>query len=92
MAAAGGSVVAVTINAVKAFGVVVRIDAPEFLALLERSESPLVVVGHGGTFRKHHRYLHAYKGFAFFTRSPMPLALPAHAEIVTVQSISIPEF
>jgi hypothetical protein len=50
MAAAGASVVAMTINAVKAFGVVVRIGPPEFLAL------------------------------------------PAHAEVVTVQSISIPEF
>ena len=92
MAGAGAGVVAAMINAVKAFGVVVRISPPEFLALLERSEAPLVVVGKGGTFRKHHRYLSTYKGLAFFTRSPMPLSLPAHAEIVAVQSLSIPEF
>jgi hypothetical protein len=89
--AGGAAIVATLINAVKATGVVVRIGSPEFLALLERSDAPLVVVGQGGTFRKHHRYLTTYKGLAFFTRSPMPLALPAHAEVVAVQSIAIPE-
>jgi hypothetical protein len=92
MAGAGGAVVATLVNATKAFGIVVKISAPEFLALLERSEAPVVVVGQGGTFRKHHRYLTSYKGFAFFARAPMPLALPAHAEVISVESISIPEF
>jgi hypothetical protein len=92
MSAAGASAVAAMLNAVKAFGVVVRIAPPEFLALLERSDAPLVVVGRGGTFRKHHRYLSTYKGLAFFARSPLPLALPRHAEVITVQSISVPDF
>lgn len=49
------------------------------------------VVGQGGTFRKHHRYLTPYRGLAFYTRSSKPLTLPAQAEIIAVQSISIPE-
>ena len=88
---AGAAVITTLINAVKASGVVVRIDPPEFLALLQRTDAPLVVVGQGGTFRKHHRYLTPYRGLAFYTRSPKPLTLPPQAEIIAVQSISIPE-
>ena len=88
---AGAVVVTTLVNAIRASGVVVRINAPELLTLLERSDAPLVVVGKGGTFRKHYRYLTTYKGLAFFARSPLPLAIPAHAEIITVESISIPE-
>ena len=78
-------------NAVKASGVVVRVDAGDFLAILRLADRPLVVVSYGGVFRKQHRYLTSYKGLAFFTKSPTPLVLPPRIEIVAARAISIPD-
>jgi hypothetical protein len=92
VAASGAAAAAAAIaNAIKASGVVVRVEPVDFLALLERADAPLVVVGQGGVFRKHFRYLTSYKGLAFFTRSPSALVLPRRAELVAARAISIPE-
>ena len=89
--AAGAAAYAAMINAVKASGVVVRMEPADFMALLERTEEPLVVVGTGGVFRKHVQYLTTYRGLAFFTKSPQALQLPRRAEIVTVKTIAVPD-
>jgi hypothetical protein len=78
-------------NAIKASGVFVRVDEAEFLAILRRTEGPLVVTAMGGVFRKHFRYLTSYKGLAFFTKSPTELVLPPRVEIVRARSIAIPD-
>jgi hypothetical protein len=78
-------------NAIKASGVVVRVDAGDFLAVLRRIDEPLVVVSYGGVFKKHHKYLTSYKGLAFFTKSPSPLVLPPRVEVIQAKSISIPD-
>ncbi len=92
VATSGAAAAAAAIaNAIKASGVVVRVEPVDFLALLERADAPLVVVGQGGVFRKHFRYLTSYKGLAFFTRSPSALVLPRRAEVVAARAISIPE-
>jgi hypothetical protein len=88
-AAAGGAAAAA--NAIKASGVVVRMEPADFLALLARTEAPLVVAGMGGLFTKHYRYLTSYRGLAFFTKSPDPLTLPAAAEVIRAEAISIPD-
>jgi hypothetical protein len=89
--AAGGAAHIAMINALKASGVVVRMEPGDFMALLERMEEPLVVVGQGGVFRKHAQYLTSYRGLAFFTKSDQALVLPRRAEVVTVKSISVPD-
>jgi hypothetical protein len=78
-------------NAVKASGVVVRVDAGDFLAILRRIDEPLVVVSYGGVFKKQHKHLTSYKGLAFFTKSPTPLVLPPRVEVIQAKSISIPD-
>ena len=91
VATGGAAATAAIANAIKASGVVVRVAPVDFLALLKRADAPLVVVGQGGVFRKHFRYLTSYKGLAFFTRSPDALALPPRVEVIAAQAISIPE-
>ncbi len=81
----------VAVNALKACGVVVRLQPVEWLTILSRSEAPLVVVATGGVFKKHVRYLTSYRGLAFFTQSPQPLSLPREAEVIEAQSISVPD-
>jgi len=90
-AAAAAAAAAAVSNAIKASGVVVRVEPAEFLALLARVEAPLVVTGQGGVFTTHYQYLTSYKGLAFFAKSSEPLALPGGAEIVRAESIAIPE-
>src|SRR5215211_4717666 len=82
---------AVIANAIKASGVVVRVDPGEFLAILRRAEAPLVVLGRGGVFKKHYQYLTSYKGLAFYATSPDPFVLPSRVEVVQAKTISIPD-
>jgi hypothetical protein len=88
-AAAAGA--AAVITALKASGVIVRVEPEEFLTLLERTNAPLVVRAKAGVFRKYHQYLTSYKGLAFVARSDRPLRLPAGAEVVQAGKIWIPD-
>ena len=78
-------------NAIKASGVVVRVEAQDFMTILKKEREPLVVTGTGGIFSKHHQYLTSYKGLAFFTTSPQPLVLPRSVEIISAKKINIPD-
>jgi hypothetical protein len=87
----GAAAHAAIANAIKASGVVVRVDAANFLAVLKRLDAPLVVTSYGGVFKKEHKYLTSYKGLAFFTKSPTSLVLPSRVEVIEAKSISIPD-
>ena len=91
-AGAGASSVAAIIRAVRASGVIVRVDPRAFLDVLARVESPLVVTAEGGFLGlgKNFQYLTSYKGFAFFAKSPEPLPLSEQIEIVAADKIWIP--
>jgi len=92
MTAGGAAAAAAAIaNAVKASGLVVRVEPVDFFAILKRAEEPVVVIGKGGYFRKHFQYLTSYKGLGFFTKSETALVLPPHVEIIAAKSISFPE-
>ena len=77
-------------NAVKASGVIVQMDAEDFLAILNWNAEPLVVHATTGFFSTKHQYLTSYRGLAFYTKVPEPLALPAHAQLVEANKIWIP--
>lgn len=89
----GAAVVAVQAmaNAIKSSGVVVKVEAEDFLAILKRSESPLVVHASSKIIRTKHRYLTSYKGLAFFTVVGEPIRLSKNIELIESQKISIPD-
>jgi hypothetical protein len=91
MAAGAAAAHAALVNALKASGVVVRLEIFEWLKILERSDRPLVVVGTGGVFKKHNQYLTSYRGLAFFATSKDAILLPPRCEIVQAKKISIPD-
>jgi len=91
MGAGGAAHAAAIANAIKSSGVVVKMEARDFLEIVNRAENPLIVVGEGGVFKKHFKYLTSYKGLAFFTKSPTPLMFPSRLEIVRAKTISVPE-
>jgi len=90
MAAAGAAAAAAIAQAIKASGVLVRLDPNEFRKIMVRIPDPLVVISEGGLFSTNYQYLMSYKGLTFFTKSDAPLDLPAGAEVVTAQRIWIP--
>ena len=78
-------------NAIKATGVVVRLEPAEWLTIVKRSDNPLVVIAEGGMFQTKYKYLTSYRGLAFFTKSASALVLPGRAEVITAKSMSIPD-
>ena len=78
-------------NAIKATGVVVRLEPGEWLSILKRTENPLVVVAEGGMFKTKYQYLTSYRGLAFFTKSPTALVLPGRTDVITAKSMSVPD-
>ena len=78
-------------NAIKATGVVVRLEPGEWLSILKRAENPLVVVAQGGMFKTKYQYLTSYRGLAFFTKSPTALVLPGRTDVITAKSMSVPD-
>jgi hypothetical protein len=89
-AAGGGAAAAAIAQAIKASGVIVRLDPMDFETILSRADAPLVVCAEGGFLSKNYQYLTSYKGLAFFTKSNTQLMIPSHAEIVNARKIWIP--
>ena len=81
---------AAVVAAIRASGVVVRLDPEAFQAILRRAVDPLVVTAPGGLFGGKHSYLMSYKGLAFHTTSAEPIPLPAGTEIVTATKLWVP--
>ena len=79
-----------SMQAIRASGVLVKVEPAVFLSLVSRADEPVVVVAQGGVFRKHYQYLTSYKGLAFHTISPTALVLP-RAEVVAAKSIRMPQ-
>ena len=89
-AAAGAAVAAQIINAIRAIGVIVKVEPHDFLGIVERVSEPLVVYSPPRLFSPKHEYLVSYKGLAFYTKSREELRLPGKAEIVRARSLYIP--
>lgn len=78
-------------NAIKASGVLVQVEAKEFLDILQKQPGSLVVHAKGGFFTTTYQYLTSYKGLAFFTKTSEAIELPSSIELVNARSISIPD-
>jgi hypothetical protein len=89
--AAGAAAAAAAIaQAIKASGVLVRVEPAQFEAIVGRTRAPLVVTATGGLFTTNYQYLTSYKGLAFFTKSPSLIPLPGDAELIVAGKIVIP--
>jgi len=70
------------------FGILfVEVAPKDFMALLTRTNKPLVIVTASGIRRKGYKYLMKYRGFFFFTRSDIPLEIPPGVEVVVAERI-----
>ncbi|HSE34046.1 MAG TPA: hypothetical protein VLA93_20905 [Pyrinomonadaceae bacterium] len=90
MGAEAAAIQAAIANAIKASGVVVQVSPEDFQRIVSKAEKPLVICATGGFFSTNYQYLTSYKGFAFFTKSKMPVDLSPKIETVMVEKIWIP--
>lgn len=90
--AVGGPVAAYAVlaNAIKASGVVVRVEPDAFMEILSRSQRPLVVYSPAGFFARN-KYLTSYKGLCFYTKLATELRLPVDVEIIQAKKIWVPD-
>jgi len=77
-------------NATKASGAIVSMDPESFVKILNKVESPLVVVAKAGFMNKKLRYLTSYRGLFFTTLSRGPIQHPSRTEFITADKIWIP--
>jgi hypothetical protein len=92
MAYYGGAAAAhaVLVQAVRASGVIVRLDPDEFLKIINKNLDGLVVMSIGGTLNRGFHYLTSYKGLAFYTKSSKRLLLPISVELIVSKGIWMP--
>jgi hypothetical protein len=90
MAVGGAAIAAAIANAVKASGVVVRVDEVQFQKILRKVDRPLVIYSEGGVFSTSYYYAVSYKGFAFHTKSASPIVLPSGTETVVTKKLWMP--
>lgn len=81
---------AAKVQAVKASGVIVRVEPDAFIRILEKNRGALVVTAPGGFWSKGCQYLTSYKGIAFYTKSLTELMMPGDVEIVAARQIWMP--
>lgn len=92
-AAAGAVAAAAIAQAIKASGAIVRVEPHDFMSLVSRVESPLIVMTERGTglfANRKYQYLTSYKGLAFYTKSPDPLQFTGTVELIVAKTIWIP--
>lgn len=77
--------------AIKASGLIVTVTPADFMRILKRIESPLVVTALGGFWGTKYHYLTSYRGFAFFTKSDSSLPLPEGTETIEAETIWMPQ-
>ncbi|MBT3271102.1 hypothetical protein HN371_28430 [Candidatus Poribacteria bacterium] len=74
-------------NGINAMGPVAWVDADDFLRSLKRADAPLVFHSQRGRAEIRHEYLGSCRGLLLYTKSDLPLHLPAECETVRVKSI-----
>jgi hypothetical protein len=89
-ATTGATAAAAIAQAIKASGVLIKVEEEAFQTIISKSESPLVVMAEGGVFNKNYQYLTSYKGLAFYTKTTDHVQFPNKTELIYAQKIWIP--
>ncbi|MCL2140505.1 MAG: hypothetical protein FWH42_02335 [Dehalococcoidia bacterium] len=89
--AAAAAAHAAMVQAVKASGVVIKVEPEEFAKIIAKNRDGLVVMSIGGRLKRGYNYITSYKGLAFYTKSPQEMVLPGSVDLVISKSIWMPE-
>ena len=89
-AVVGAAAAAVMMNALKASGAIIFVEPEDFVNIVNKNRDGVVIYSPAGTFSKY-KYLTAYKGLFFFTKSKEELLISASVEIIRAKKIWVPE-
>jgi hypothetical protein len=89
-ASSGASAAAAIAQAIKASGILIKVEAQAFHTIISKIENPLIVMAEGGVFNTNYQYLTSYKGLAFYTKTTEQLQFPNRTELIYAQKIWIP--
>ena len=89
MSGAAAAAAAAAVRAIKASGVIVRVEPDEFRKLVGHNAQGLVVHAVGGIFSTKHNYL-MDKGLAFYTSASEVIYVPGTCQVVEASKIWIP--
>ena len=78
---------AVTARAMRAFGMLVRVNPEDFMTILSKNEKPLVVFTEKKFIVSSYHYLTSYKGFIFYTKTKSPMQLTSNVELIQAKSM-----
>ncbi len=81
---------AAVIRAIRAAGVIVRVEEREFRAILERQEAPLVVTAPAGFLGRKRAWLTTWRGLAFHCVTGEEIPLPGTAVVVAARRLWVP--
>jgi hypothetical protein len=81
---------AAAIQAIKASGILVRVEPDAFLYIAGKSDRPVIVVAQEKFLKTTYKYMTSHGGLVFYAKSPAPLMLPARAEIIAARKIWMP--
>ena len=90
MSGAAAAAAAAAVRAIKASGVIVRVEPDEFRKLVGHNAQGLVVHAVGGIFSTKHNYLMGYKGLAFYMSASEAIYVPGTCQVVEASKIWIP--
>jgi len=86
-----GFTLGIAAGATPGTNVVINTDSDVFLSVVERNKDGLVVMCQSGLLRMKYRYLTSYKGLIFYCESAERLNLSPKIELLTAESIQVPE-
>lgn len=78
-------------KAIKASGVLVKIEPDAFVDFAAFSDDPLIVRAKAGFLKRKHRYMMPYRGLAFYCDTRQPLDLPAGVHLIDAGKIWVPD-
>ena len=90
MTGAGAAAAAAMANAIKASGAIVEMDSEEFQKLLWKVDDPLVVTAESKFLSTTYKYLFAYRGLIFYTKTKDPIRLGGKVEVIRSKKIWVP--
>ena len=87
---AEAAAVAALIQAIRASGVLIKVEPSVLLRIVNQLNEPIVVRARKGVVRKRWRYLTPYKGLTFYAESVDPLPLPGRTELFDAKTMWVP--
>jgi hypothetical protein len=85
-----GAVHAAMIQAIRASGAIVRVEARDFDRIVRSAGDALVIRARPSAFSRKYHYMTSYRGFIFYTRTREQLQFASSVEVIEAKTVYAP--